>query len=113
MSESQQKITAKQRYELKKFIKQMEKYRGRHTELVTVYVPAGYDLHKIINHLSEEAGTASNIKSTSTRKNVQDALEKMIQHLRLYTKTPPNGLCARKSFVVVEGPPIMIPFKSF
>jgi len=88
------KITSKQRYDLKKFVKQMEKYRGRHTELVTVYVPAGYDMHKVINHLSEEQGTASNIKSTQTRKNVVDALEKMIHHLRLYTKTPPNGLCA-------------------
>lgn len=93
MTTQEEKITSKQRYELKKFIKQMEKYRGRHTELVTVYIPAGYEIHKIIHHLSEEAGTASNIKSTQTRKNVQDALEKMIQHLRLYKKTPENGLC--------------------
>ena len=35
----------------------------------------------------------SNIKSTSTRKNVVDALEKMIQHLRLFKKTPEHGLC--------------------
>jgi len=94
MTTHEEKITGKQQYELKKFIKKLQHYRGRHTELVTVYIPAGYDIHKIINHLSEEAGTASNIKSTQTRKNVQDALEKMIQHLRLYKKTPPNGLCA-------------------
>lgn len=49
-------------------------------------------MNKIINHLNQEQGTAVNIKSTSTRKNVIDALERMIQHLRLYTKTPPNGL---------------------
>jgi peptide chain release factor subunit 1 len=87
-------ITSKQKFELTKFVKELEKYRGRHTELVTVYVPAGYELVKIINHLSQEQGTASNIKSTSTRKNVQDALEKMIQHLRLYKQTPPHGLVA-------------------
>ncbi len=85
-------ITTKQRYELKKFIKKLEDYRGRHTELVSVCIPAGYDLNKIINHLSQEQGTASNIKSSQTRKNVTDSLERMIQHLRLYPKTPPNGL---------------------
>lgn len=85
-------ITAKQRYDLKKFVKELESYRGRHTELVTVYVPAGYDINKINTHLSQEQGTASNIKSASTRKNVIDALEKMIQHLKLYKQTPKNGL---------------------
>lgn len=88
-------ITEKQRHELKKFIKGLGKHRGRHTELVSVYIPAGYDMNKIINHLSQEQGTAVNIKSTSTRKNVQDALERMIQHLRSnYTKTPEHGLAA-------------------
>jgi peptide chain release factor subunit 1 len=87
-------ITSKQKFEVTKFIKELEKHRGRHTELVSVYVPAGYDINKIITHLSQEQGTASNIKSTSTRKNVQDALERMIQHLRLYKQTPQNGLAA-------------------
>ncbi len=87
-------LGAKDRYDLKQLIKELAGYRGRHTELVTVYIPAGYDLTKVINHLSQEQGTASNIKSASTRKNVIDALERMIQHLRLFTKTPPHGLCA-------------------
>ncbi|MBW2996366.1 peptide chain release factor aRF-1 [Candidatus Woesearchaeota archaeon] len=87
-------LSTKQKFELKKFIKELSQFRGRHTELVSVYIPQGYDMNKIINHLSQEQGTASNIKSTSTRKNVQDALERMIQHLRLYKKTPENGLAA-------------------
>lgn len=85
-------ISSLQRYELKKLIKELSTYRGRHTELVTVYVPAGYDINKISTHLSQEQGTATNIKSTSTRKNVIDALEKMIQHLKLFNKNPENGL---------------------
>lgn len=88
------KLTYKQRFELKKFVRELETYRGRHTELVSVYVPAGYDIIKIIQHLADEQGTASNIKSSSTRKNVQDALERMIQHLKLFKRTPPNGLLA-------------------
>ncbi len=87
-------VSVQQRYKLKKFIQELETYRGRHTELVTVYVPQGYELVKITQHLAEEQGTASNIKSSSTRKNVTDALERMIQHLRLYTRNPPNGLAA-------------------
>jgi len=87
-------LTSKERFELTKFVKELKTYRGRHTELVSVYVPAGYDITKISNHLFQEQGTAVNIKSTATRKNVQDALEKMIQHLKLYNKTPKNGLAA-------------------
>jgi peptide chain release factor subunit 1 len=81
-----------QKYHLKKFLKELEGYRARHTEFVSVYVPAGYEITKVIGHLAQEQGTASNIKSAQTRNNVIDALERMIQHLRLYTKTPPNGL---------------------
>lgn len=87
-------LSAVQRHHLRKFVKELETYRGRHTELVSVYVPAGYEITKIIGHLAQEQGTAENIKSTSTRKNVIDALEKMIQHLRLFKRTPENGLVA-------------------
>lgn len=85
-------LTEKQKHDLKKFLKEMEQYRGRHTELVSVYVPQGYDMNKIVQHLDQEKGTATNIKSSSTRKNVITALEKMTQHLRLFKKTPDNGL---------------------
>ena len=85
-------IDKKQRRELLKFIKKLDHVRGRHTELVSVYVPAGYELVKIIQHLAQEQGTASNIKDSTTRKNVQDSLERMIQHLRLYKKNPEHGL---------------------
>ena len=87
-------ITSTEKFKLHKFIKSIEKFKGRHTELVTVYVPAGYDLNKVINQLSQEQGTAKNIKSKATRDNVQAALEKMIQHLRTIGLTPPNGLAA-------------------
>jgi len=35
---------------------------------------------------------AANIKSTQTRNNVIDALERMMQHLKLFKRTPENGL---------------------
>jgi peptide chain release factor subunit 1 len=85
-------ISANQQFKLKKFIKELAVHRARHTELVSVYIPAGYDINKINAHLAQEKGTAENIKSTGTRKNVKDALERMLQHLKLYKHTPPNGL---------------------
>ena len=87
-------INAQQRHKLKKFVQELKEHRANHTELVSVYIPAGYDINKVINHLQEEQGTASNIKGTSTRKNVQAALERMVQHLKLYKKTPEHGLAA-------------------
>ncbi|MBN1157732.1 peptide chain release factor aRF-1 [Candidatus Woesearchaeota archaeon] len=86
------RLTEQQRYKLKHFIKAIENFRGRHTELVTVYIPAGYEITKIIGHLVQEQGTASNIKSSTTRNNVINALERMVQHLRLFKQTPPHGL---------------------
>ncbi len=88
------KLSATERYHLKHFVKELRGYRGRHTELVSVYVPAGYQLDAIINHLQQEQGTATNIKSKQTRTNVIDALERMIQHLKGLQRTPPNGLAA-------------------
>src|SRR3989339_1242339 len=85
-------LSTKQKHDLKKFIKELERHKGRHTELVSVYIPQDYDVVKIINHLDQEKGTATNIKSASTRKNVTDALERMIQHLRLFKRTPEDGL---------------------
>ena len=87
-------ITEEQKYRLKKFIKELSQYKGRHTEFVSVYIPYGYEIVKIIQHLQQEAGTATNIKDSTTRNNVIDALEKMIQHLRLFKQTPEHGLAA-------------------
>ncbi len=85
-------MDTRQRRHLLKFIKNLEGYKGRHTELVSVYVPAGYDIIKIIQHLAQEQGTATNIKDSTTRKNVIDSLERMMQSLKLYKRTPDNGL---------------------
>ena len=88
------KIDAITRHKLKQFVKQLGQYRGRGTELVTVYVPAGYELSAVVNQLQDEQGTATNIKSKQTRTNVIDALERMIVHLKHMKHTPPNGLAA-------------------
>ncbi|MCJ7816938.1 MAG: hypothetical protein MUP55_03725, partial [Candidatus Aenigmarchaeota archaeon] len=78
--------------ELKAMIVELEKIRGRHTELVTVYIPAGFSLPKVSEQIRSEQSTAQNIKSKTVRKNVLGALERIMQHLKLYKQTPSNGL---------------------
>ena len=80
------------RYKLQKMINFLELKKGRHTELVSVYVPAGYNIHEIISQLKSEQSTSENIKSKQVRKNVTTALEKIMRHLQLYKKLPENGL---------------------
>jgi peptide chain release factor subunit 1 len=65
---------------------------GRGTELISLYVPPGKQISEVMNMLRDEYGTASNIKSTTTRKNVQDAIVKTQQRLKLFKETPENGL---------------------
>lgn len=79
-------------FKLRKLLAELESIKGRHTELVSVLIPADSSTIDMINQLRNEQGTADNIKSKGTRKNVVNALEKAIQHLRLYKRTPPNGV---------------------
>ena len=79
-------------YKIRKTIEELTKIAGRGTELITVYIPKGKQLHEIITVLKEEQGTADNIKSDLTRTHVVDSLSKVVQRLKLYKKTPERGL---------------------
>lgn len=78
--------------ELESVVEELEKYRGRQTELITVYISSGYDVNAVQRQLEAEKSTAKNIKSTGTRKNVTEALDKIVRHLKSLKKTPENGL---------------------
>ena len=79
-------------YKIRKTLEELTKKSGRGTELITVYIPKGKQLHEIINSLQQEQGTADNIKSDLTRSHVVDSLGKVVQRLKLYKKTPEKGL---------------------
>jgi len=78
---------------LEEFLEEMREYRARHTELITVFVPKGFDINLITKQLESEKSTAANIKSTTTRKNVADALESLIRITKGMKQTPKNGVC--------------------
>jgi len=95
-----------ERMKLEALLKELESYRGRHTELITVYVSTGANLILTAKQLENEKSTAVNIKSKNTRKNVLDALERITRNLKLYKGTPAHGLaifCGNIS--KVEGQP--------
>lgn len=81
-----------QKRDLEEFIEKIKSYKARHTELITVLVPSGFDINLITKQLESEKSTAANIKSTSTRKNVQEALESLIRITKGMKQTPKNGV---------------------
>jgi len=89
---SSKKKTSLELFRLRKILSTLGKKEGRATELITIYVPPGKQISDAVTMLRTEYGTASNIKSTSTRKNVQEAIVKVQQRLKLFKAPPKNGL---------------------
>ncbi|MDH4221603.1 MAG: peptide chain release factor aRF-1 [Candidatus Bathyarchaeota archaeon] len=98
------KRTSLQRFRLRKALETLASKEGRGTELVSLYVPPGRQISEVVSMLKQEYGTASNIKSTTTRKNVQDAIVKVTQRLKLFKKVPENGLVIFCGAIPQNGP---------
>ncbi len=77
---------------LGKLLRELDKIRGRHTELVSFYLPAGSDINKASELISQEQALTRNVKNKTLRKNVLSTLEKISQELKLYKKLPENGM---------------------
>ena len=85
-------MTTISKEELRDLVEELGSQKARATELITVYIPAGQNIYTVADQLEAEKSTAKNIKSTSTRKNVGNALDKITRQLKEYKKTPENGL---------------------
>ncbi|MBU0760486.1 MAG: hypothetical protein KJ600_00260 [Nanoarchaeota archaeon] len=85
-------LEAREKQKLEDLIELLGSIKGRHTELVTVLIPAGANVNLVTRQLEGEKSTASNIKSAATRKNVIAALEMIIRELKGMKQAPPNGL---------------------
>ncbi len=82
----------RKRYEFRRMLEELEKYQGRGTELISVYIPPKRPISDVIAYLRDEYGTSSNIKSKTTRKNVMSAIESIMSRLKYFKMPPPNGL---------------------
>jgi peptide chain release factor subunit 1 len=77
----------------KKKLKFFAGFKGRGTELISVYIPQSADRSAVMGQITEETSQSSNIKSQTTRKNVQGALRKIGNFLKqINFKIPNNGL---------------------
>ena len=101
---SQPERTSLELFRLKKSLDTLARKEGRGTELVSLYVPPGKQISEVQAMLRDENGTASNIKSDTTRKNVQDAITKVQQRLKLFKQAPKNGLVIFSGAIPQNGP---------
>ena len=90
-------------FRLRKMINSLASKEGSHTELITIYVPPGKQISDALNLLRDEYGTASNIKSNVTRKNVLDAIVKAQQKLKLFKDPGEKGLVIFTGALPQEG----------
>ena len=79
------------KYEFRKVLEELRKKSGRGTELVSVYIPPDKQISDVTSHLREEYGQAMNIKSKSTRTNVQSSLDSLLSKLK-YVHVGENGV---------------------
>ena len=92
------------RFRLKRNLQRLTDREGRGTELVSLYVPPGRQVSEVVAMLNNEYGTASNIKSNTTRKNVQDAITRVTQRMKMFKKVPENGLVLFCGAIPQNGP---------
>ena len=85
-------LSSMDKYKFRRALEEIEKAAGRGTELVSVYVPPERQIFDVTNYLRNEYSQSSNIKSASTRKHVQQAIESSMQRLKIYRQPPPNGV---------------------
>ena len=108
---------ATRRLRLKLALEDLREMRGFGTELVTVIIPPDRQISDARSLLQNEHGQAANIKSKSTKKNVQGAIESAISSLSRFKNAGERGIAlftgavivgnnkTRQTTVVIDDPP--------
>jgi peptide chain release factor subunit 1 len=85
-------MTQRQKYDLKRQIEELKSCRGRHTELISLYVPPNKQIFDVNSYLKNEYSQSQNIKSKTTMKNVLSAIESIMSRLKQFKQPPENGV---------------------
>eukprot|EP00357_Protocruzia_adherens_P018318 CAMPEP_0115016056 /NCGR_PEP_ID=MMETSP0216-20121206/27181_1 /TAXON_ID=223996 /ORGANISM="Protocruzia adherens, Strain Boccale" /LENGTH=433 /DNA_ID=CAMNT_0002386383 /DNA_START=69 /DNA_END=1370 /DNA_ORIENTATION=+ len=91
-----------EKWKIRRLIKSLNAAKGNGTSMISLIIPAKDQVAKANKMLVEEFGTASNIKSTTNRQSVLTAITSTRERLKLYNKTPPNGLVIFCGTVISE-----------
>merc|ERR1712161_128002 len=89
-------------FKVKKLIKNLTAARGNGTSMISLIIPPGDQISRVNKMLSDEYGTASNIKSRVNRLSVLGAITSVQHRLKLYTRVPPAGLVVYCGTIVTE-----------
>ncbi|GAQ88393.1 eukaryotic petide chain release factor eRF subunit 1 [Klebsormidium nitens] len=89
-------------WKIKRLIKTLDSYRGNGTSMISIIMPQGGQISRVAKMLTEEAGTASNIKSRVNRLSVLAAITSAQQKLKLFTRVPANGLVIYTGTVMTD-----------
>lgn len=115
-------MTPRKKYDLKRQLEELKACKGKHTELISLYVPPTKQISDVTAYLRNEYSESQNIKSKTTRKNVLSAIESIMSRLKTFKRPPENGVVffvGHKSIgsdqtemvaFVIEPP---LPFKTF
>jgi peptide chain release factor subunit 1 len=85
-------LTPRQKYDLKRKIEEIKQCRGRHTELISLYVPPDKQIFDVTAYLRNEYSQSQNIKSKTTMKNVLSAIDSIMNRLKQLKQPPENGI---------------------
>lgn len=89
-------------WKIRRLIKNLEKLRGNGTSMISLLLSPRDAISKVQAMLAGEMGTATNIKSRVNRQAVLTAITSAKERLKLYSKTPENGLVIYCGTVVSE-----------
>lgn len=92
---------ATKRLRLKIALEELREMKGFGTELVTIIIPPDRQISDARTMLQNEHGQAANIKSKSTKKNVQGAIESAISTLNRFKTPGENGIAVFVGAIIV------------
>ncbi|GFE55651.1 eukaryotic peptide chain release factor [Babesia ovis] len=99
MADNEQNI---EQWKIKQLIRSLEAAKGNGTSMISLIIRPKDEIPRINKMLADEYGTASNIKSRVNRLSVLGAITSTQQKLKLYNRTPPNGLVLYCGTVITD-----------
>jgi len=89
-------------WKIKKLIKGLTEARGNGTSMISLVIPPKGQVNLVNKMLTDEIGTASNIKSRVNRLSVLNAIGSAQTRLKLYNRVPDNGLIIYTGTVLTD-----------
>lgn len=86
----------------KKLLKFLQNAKGNGTSMISLIIPPKEQLSKTVKMLTDEYGTATNIKSRVNKLSVLSAIVSAQNKLKTYNKNPPNGLAIYTGTIMLD-----------